>query len=172
MIADISLPHERGKFVGIFQFAGTFSTASKPIPTLEIPGSSFSRSSIGRGVLVHSRMASNLLVPHYLLRCGTRTSSLVSTLLGYSLTISLLPETLRSLVGDGSIPPPMINCTPQAYRRRRREEKQADKEGRPPVLVDRPPKVPVSSTTMWTLGIWLTGSFALLHHCACCSLRI
>jgi hypothetical protein len=28
VIADISLPHERGKFVGIFQFAGTFSTAS------------------------------------------------------------------------------------------------------------------------------------------------
>jgi len=29
VIADISLPHERGKFVGIFQFAGTFSTASE-----------------------------------------------------------------------------------------------------------------------------------------------
>jgi MFS family permease len=29
VIADISLPHERGKFVGVFQFAGTFSTASE-----------------------------------------------------------------------------------------------------------------------------------------------
>lgn len=34
VIADISLPHERGKFVGIFQFAGTFSTASKPEESL------------------------------------------------------------------------------------------------------------------------------------------
>lgn len=29
VIADISLPHERGKYLGVFQFAGTFSTASK-----------------------------------------------------------------------------------------------------------------------------------------------
>jgi len=57
---------------------------------------------------------------------------------------SLLPETLRSLVGDGTIPPPLLNCTPQAYRRRRREERQANEEGRPPVLVDRPMRVPVS----------------------------
>jgi MFS family permease len=33
VIADISLPHERGKFVGIFQFAGTFSTASESMST-------------------------------------------------------------------------------------------------------------------------------------------
>lgn len=28
VIADISSPHERGKFVGVFQFTGTFATAS------------------------------------------------------------------------------------------------------------------------------------------------
>ena len=39
VIADISLPHERGKFVGIFQFAGTFSTASRSTSILRTPGS-------------------------------------------------------------------------------------------------------------------------------------
>jgi hypothetical protein len=78
VIADISLPHERGKFVGIFQFAGTFSTASKSMATLKTH-LIISRSSTGRGVLVHFRMASDLLVSHYLLWCNSRTSSLVST---------------------------------------------------------------------------------------------
>lgn len=37
VIADISSPHERGKFVGVFQFAGTFSTASElgPLPACD-----------------------------------------------------------------------------------------------------------------------------------------
>lgn len=34
--------------------------------------------------------------------------------------ILFLPETLRSLVGDGSLPPPLLNCTPAACLRRRR----------------------------------------------------
>lgn len=34
--------------------------------------------------------------------------------------ILFLPETLRSLVGDGSLPPPILNCTPMAYYRRRK----------------------------------------------------
>lgn len=34
--------------------------------------------------------------------------------------ILFLPETLRSLVGDGSLPPPLLNCTPAACVRRKR----------------------------------------------------
>jgi hypothetical protein len=158
--------------LGYFNSQGHSVQPVSQCPTIKVSGSSFSRSSVGRSILVYARMASDILVPHYLLRCSPPTSSLVSTLPRIrSLTISLLPETLRSLVGDGSIPPPMLNCTPQAYRRRRREEKQAEKEGRPPVLVDRPPRVPVSSA-MGINVIQLTVSFAHLHHCAYFSPRI
>lgn len=78
VIADISLPHERGKFVGIFQFAGTFSTASRLSLQVRYAQLTSSRSSTWRGVFVHSRMASNLLVPHHLLRGCSIAGSLVS----------------------------------------------------------------------------------------------
>jgi hypothetical protein len=69
------------------------------------------------------------------------------------LIYSLLPETLRSLVGDGSIPPPALNCTPQAYRRRKREKRQAEQDGREATVVDRPPRVPVSCVRLRKLPI-------------------
>lgn len=78
VIADISLPHERGKFVGIFQFAGTFSTASRSTSILKDTWLTNSRSSVGRSILIYARMASHLLVPHDLLRYCSCTSSLVS----------------------------------------------------------------------------------------------
>lgn len=53
----------------------------------------------------------------------------------------MLPETLRALVGDGSKPPPLLNCTPAALLRRRREEKRRAHDhtsDTPGVLEDHP----------------------------------
>lgn len=63
------------------------------------------------------------------------------TLALVALTPSVMPETLRALVGDGSKPPPLFNCTPAALIRRRREEKQRahrHASDTPDVLEDRP----------------------------------
>lgn len=42
---------------------------------------------------------------------------------------SFFPETLRSLVGDGTIPPPLLNCTPAALLRRKRELREMEHRG-------------------------------------------
>ena len=104
----------------------------------------------GRSVCWDLGLAINLLVLDHILRCRPRSGHLVSSLaksriLNILLSSSLLPETLRSLVGDGSIPPPMINCTPMMYRRRRQEKRKAHEEGRECKVADRPPRTPVSS---------------------------
>lgn len=93
-------------------------------------------------------LAVYLLVLDDILRSSPRPCSLVSLLSCASRPAdapSLLPETLRSLVGDGSIPPPMINCTPMMYRRRRQEKRKAKEEGTECRITDRPPRTPVGS---------------------------
>lgn len=52
---------------------------------------------------------------------------------------SFMPETLRSLVGDGSIPPPPLNMSPPMFWRYRK----AQKHGEGGEKVDRPPRKPV-----------------------------
>lgn len=98
-----------------------------------------------------------LLVLDHILRCRPSTGRVVSAvvkLLGRRkmLNRSLLPETLRSLVGDGSIPPPMINCTPVMYRRRRQEKRKAQGEGTECRVTDWPPRTPVSSMNQSSSG--------------------
>jgi hypothetical protein len=48
---------------------------------------------------------------------------------------SFMPETLRSLVGDGSLPPPKLNSSPQQLWTAR----QAAKAGFEEEQVERPP---------------------------------
>lgn len=51
-----------------------------------------------------------------------------------------MPETLRALVGDGSIPPPMLNASPQMCLQRRKMERELKANGQEKEHVDRPPK--------------------------------
>lgn len=56
--------------------------------------------------------------------------------------ISFLPETLRSLVGDGSIPPPSLSASPvELYQRRKLAKKMAE-TGEELEPVQRPPCKP------------------------------
>jgi hypothetical protein len=55
------------------------------------------------------------------------------------LTASVFPETLRSIVGDGSIPPPTLNSSPIMIVQRRRMERQLSAAGLASEPVDRPP---------------------------------
>lgn len=56
--------------------------------------------------------------------------------------ISFLPETLRSLVGDGSIPPPSLSASPvELYQRRKLAKKMAE-TGEELEPVHRPPPKP------------------------------
>lgn len=59
--------------------------------------------------------------------------------------ISIMPETLRSLVGDGSIPPPTLNCSPMVMYKRRQMAKAAMKAGEEGEHVERPPRKKVSA---------------------------
>lgn len=52
---------------------------------------------------------------------------------------SFYPETLRSIVGDGSIPPPALNASPMVLYHRHQQKKA----GIEPEPVERPPHKPV-----------------------------
>jgi hypothetical protein len=60
--------------------------------------------------------------------------------------VRAFPETLRSIVGNGSLPPPILNCTPQACIRRRRSEKEYAQGGLGSDAVAPLPYKKVSST--------------------------
>lgn len=52
---------------------------------------------------------------------------------------SFMPETLRSLVGDGSIPPPPLSMSPGMYWHQRQMEKERKARGEEIEHVERPP---------------------------------
>ena len=56
-----------------------------------------------------------------------------------------MPETLRSLVGDGSIPPPRLNSSPQQLWQHHKATVERKRTGVEKVHVDRPEKRKVSS---------------------------
>jgi hypothetical protein len=60
------------------------------------------------------------------------------------LTSSFMPETLRSLVGDGSIPPPPLNMSPPMLWRHRQTKHKLAKAGEEGEHIDRPPRKKVS----------------------------
>jgi len=51
-----------------------------------------------------------------------------------------MPETLRSIVGDGSIPPPPLNMSPPMLWRHRKVKHQLAKTGEEGEHIDRPPR--------------------------------
>ncbi|WWC60193.1 uncharacterized protein I303_102758 [Kwoniella dejecticola CBS 10117] len=106
VVADIAMPHERGRYLGLFNLGTTVG------PTL--------------GPLLGGIFAFTL---------GWRSIFWFLCIFCACVLIPMIfffPETLRALVGDGSIPPPLLNCTPAALMRRKRALKDLEERGENP----------------------------------------
>ncbi|WVQ78721.1 hypothetical protein IAT38_000808 [Cryptococcus sp. DSM 104549] len=106
IVADIATPQERGKYLGLFNLGTMLGPSLGPL--------------IG-GVLTYG-LGWRSIFWFLLIFCGCVLVPIVLA----------LPETLRSIVGDGSIPPPPLNCTPAALMKRKREMKEMEKRGETP----------------------------------------
>jgi hypothetical protein len=82
VVADVALPQERGKYLGLFNMTSTFGPASESESTLR---GSLARpradvgswASPGRCICGNSGLEVHLLVPHYLLFRRPRTLDIV-----------------------------------------------------------------------------------------------
>ena len=121
-----------------------------------------SRAAAWRHLCVYPRVEVNLLVSGHHVRSSPRADALARTDLGFHVQadltnwLSFFPETLRSLVGDGSIPPPLLNCTPAVLLRRKREMKEIRERGGEDVRVTRSHRAKVGCFVYMTLLIELT----------------
>ncbi|KAM0753668.1 MFS general substrate transporter [Meredithblackwellia eburnea MCA 4105] len=118
-VSDIAEPRERGKFMALFQSGTMIGPAFGPFL-----GGLFNSIWGWRAIFWFLCIATGVvLVP----------------------LIFFFPETLRSLVGDGSIPPPALNSSPVIlYQRRKMAREAAERgevEGEQEEVV-RPPKKP------------------------------
>ncbi|WWC68737.1 uncharacterized protein I206_102671 [Kwoniella pini CBS 10737] len=106
VVADIAMPHERGRYLGLFNLGTTVGPALGPLL-----GGIFAFTLGWRSIFWFLCIfCACVLVP----------------------MIFFFPETLRALVGDGSVPPPLLNCTPAALMRRKRELKELSEKGEDP----------------------------------------
>ncbi|ORX37291.1 major facilitator superfamily domain-containing protein [Kockovaella imperatae] len=115
-IADIAEPHERGKFFAVFQLGALIGPAFGPL--------------LG-GVLADT--------------LGWRSIFWFLTISTGVVMVPLIlffPETLRSLVGDGSIPPPMSNMSPMMLYKHSKMKRDVKKRGEEWEHTDRPPRKP------------------------------
>ncbi|WVR03902.1 hypothetical protein IAU60_000901 [Kwoniella sp. DSM 27419] len=106
VVSDIAMPHERGRYIGLFNLGTTVGPALGPL--------------LG-GVFAYT--------------LGWRSIFWFLVIFCACVVIPMIlafPETLRSLVGDGSLPPPLLNCTPAALLRRKRELREAAQDGETP----------------------------------------
>ncbi|WWD16590.1 hypothetical protein CI109_101018 [Kwoniella shandongensis] len=110
VVADIAMPQERGRYLGLFNLGTTVGPALGPL--------------LG-GVFAYT-LGWRSIFWFLVIFCA---AVLVPMVLAF-------PETLRSLVGDGSIPPPLLNCTPAALLRRKRELKEMQEKGETPEALD------------------------------------
>ncbi|KAG8855703.1 hypothetical protein FRB96_006747 [Tulasnella sp. 330] len=115
-VADVAEPRERGKFMSIFQCGAMIGPAFGPLL-----GGVFASTLGWRAIFWFLTISTGIvLVP----------------------LIFLLPETLRSIVGDGSIPPPAFNASPMMLIKRQRTVKRAQERGENinEEKIERPPK--------------------------------
>ncbi|ODO04663.1 hypothetical protein I350_05272 [Cryptococcus amylolentus CBS 6273] len=125
IIADIARPQERGRYLGIFNLTSTMGPTLGPLI----------------GGLLSYGLGWRSIFWFLVIFCGAVTVPM----------IFFFPETLRSLVGDGTIPPPLTNCTVPIYLQRRKEKKMLEERGE---------QLPVSTTHRAKFQPW--SSFALL----------
>lgn len=113
-VADIAEPRERGTFMAIFQSGAMIGPAFGPLL-----GGVFAQTLGWRAIFWFLTIVTGvILVP----------------------LIFFLPETLRAIVGDGSIPPPLLNSSPMTIIHRKRIARLQEERGEEPVV--RPPKKP------------------------------
>ncbi|WVW79763.1 hypothetical protein I302_101733 [Kwoniella bestiolae CBS 10118] len=112
-VTDVAEPRERGKYSAAFQVGAMLGPALGPfIGAVLTDGLGW------RSIFWFLAIATGVvLVP----------------------LILFLPETLRSLVGDGSIPPPALNTSPIILIQQRRMKKEMNEEEE---KVERPPRKP------------------------------
>lgn len=116
-VADVAEPRERGKFMAIFQCGAMIGPAIGPLL-----GGIFAETLGWRAIFWFLTIAVGVvLVP----------------------LVFIFPETLRSLVGDGSIPPPALCASPGMLIQRRKMQRELKEKGLEKTHVDRPPKKPV-----------------------------
>ncbi|KAG8990670.1 hypothetical protein FRB94_013187 [Tulasnella sp. JGI-2019a] len=113
-VADIAEPRERGKFTSIFQCGAMIGPAFGPLL-----GGVFASTLGWRAIFWFLTISTGVvLVP----------------------LILFFPETLRSLVGDGSIPPPTLNSSPIMLIKKRRMAREAKARGDRAEKMERPPR--------------------------------
>ncbi|ORY25281.1 major facilitator superfamily domain-containing protein [Naematelia encephala] len=115
-VADVAEPRERGLFMSIFQCGAMIGPAFGPLL-----GGVFADTLGWRSIFWFLVIATGVvLVPLILIQ----------------------PETLRSVVGDGSIPPPPYCMSPIMLFRHRRMQKEMKKRGEEGQKIERPPQKP------------------------------
>ncbi|ODN98058.1 hypothetical protein I350_07700 [Cryptococcus amylolentus CBS 6273] len=118
-ISDVAAPRERGKYAAVIQAGSTTGPALGPL--------------IG-GILTQT--------------LGWRSVFwflVIATCVALIPLVLFMPETLRSLVGDGSIPPPPLNTSPIVLIQKRNAARKAAAANAPPEPVEeieRPPRKP------------------------------
>ncbi|WVR04031.1 hypothetical protein IAU60_001030 [Kwoniella sp. DSM 27419] len=118
-VADVSEPRERGKYVAFFQIGAMCGPAFGPL----------------LGGILAQTLGWRSIFWFLAISCGVVLVPL----------ILFLPETLRSLVGDGSIPPPPLNTSPLVLWRQRKEIRAMREKGAGHAaeeIVERPPAKP------------------------------
>ncbi|OWT38522.1 hypothetical protein AYX14_05816 [Cryptococcus neoformans] len=141
-IADVSEPRERGKYAAAFQMGAMAGPAFGPLL-----GGILTQGLGWRSIFWFLAIADGVvLIP----------------------LIFFLPETLRSLVGDGSIPPPALSASPvELYQRRKLAKKMAE-TGQELEPVQRPPPKPYRPFSTFAIllvpEIFLTFFFASLLY--------
>ncbi|WRT65600.1 uncharacterized protein IL334_002545 [Kwoniella shivajii] len=106
VVSDIAMPQERGVYIGVFNLGTTVGPALGPL--------------LG-GIFAYT-LGWRSIFWFLCIFCGCVVIPM----------IFFFPETLRALVGDGSLPPPLLNCTPAALLRRKRELKRLQENGEIP----------------------------------------
>ncbi|WVQ78691.1 hypothetical protein IAT38_000778 [Cryptococcus sp. DSM 104549] len=124
-VADVAEPRERGKYAAFFQVGAMAGPAFGPLL-----GGVLADTLGWRSIFWFLAIATGVvLVP----------------------LILFLPETLRSLVGDGSIPPPTLNSSPIMLYQRRKMERELRERGEEGEKVERPPPKPYQPLSAFML---------------------
>ncbi|ODO06339.1 hypothetical protein L198_01571 [Cryptococcus wingfieldii CBS 7118] len=121
-VADVAEPRERGTYAALFQSGALLGPALGPL--------------IG-GILTQTLGWRSIF---WFLVIATGVILVPLTL--------ILPETLRSLVGNGSIPPPKLNSSPMELYRNSKVSKKQAADGIQVEQVERPPRKPAIPTTL------------------------
>ncbi|ODN82263.1 hypothetical protein L202_02546 [Cryptococcus amylolentus CBS 6039] len=122
-VADVAEPRERGTFAAIFQTGALLGPTLGPL----------------LGGILTQTLGWRSIFWFLVILTGVILVPL----------IFLLPETLRSLVGDGSIPPPPLNRTPIQVYQNHKTSKARAAAGLATKEVERPPRKPAISTPVF-----------------------